>query len=134
MACRVPIRIAAAKFPGEVRPLVAELTRRLGDGLGPAPRLRDSTRVEAISPRRRLVVDPAQVGSDRRDRVARIAESRQLRMVTVTARSAEEPSLREERFPPERYEAPGVEVPGVEGPEPQKAGRRSSFRASGLGP
>ena len=66
--------------------------------------------VEMVATARCFIVDNAKVGSDGMSRIARFPESQKLRVVGVSAGSASQHSLREERFTPHRDKATCVEI------------------------
>src|SRR5690242_8025133 len=120
--------IPDAELQQEVVPFERQLTGRLRDALSDStsPDLRFIERVTATG---RFRVDHGQVPIDRRNGFRMGAKARELRMVSIAARTTLQYALHEQSFPPQGYQTLAVEVLRVKGPNPHRPSSISKFHA-----
>jgi hypothetical protein len=118
--CHPSRTIATPQLTEQVPPLTEELPTCDADEAAiesPA----DTGRVEAIAAFLGFGVNVAQVFGDRARRPRTSTKSDELRMGRVSAPSATQHRLRQQRFTPERDETEGVEILGMNGLEAHPA-------------
>ena len=112
----IPRDVSFVKLSQQVLPFELQLTRRRRE-----PRYFTESRqlraVEGVAADRCLGVDLGKIRVDRHARRRAVAKSPQLRVVSVTDRTASQNGSSEQRFAPKRHQPFGVEIPGVKRPE-----------------